>query len=268
VQERFSFSERRVCRLLNLHRKTIRYRCKAKNDEHLLNRLKHFAAKRRRWGYRRLDVLLRREGIIANHKRVFRVYSAAKLQVRRRKKTRVAIARGLEPPKATHLNEYWAMDFVHDTIGKRSVRYLTVVDLYNRESPMIYADFSIPSRCVARKLERVGFERGALPATIIVDNGPEFSSRHILQWAAEHGIELHFIVPGKPTQNCYIESFNRSFRDECLNEHSFTSLAESRDIVEAWRKDYNAVRPHTSLGKRTPLEFAKLAVTPHFALVT
>lgn len=261
-------SQRRVCRLLTLHRKTARYRCKPKDDEHLLQRLTHFAGQRRRWGYRRLDTLLRREGLIANHKRIFRVYAAAKLQVRRRRKTRVAYARGLQPPQVTGPNQCWAMDFVHDAIGNRHARYLTVVDLYHRESPTIYADYSIPSRAVTRELDRCASECGGLPDRIIVDNGPEFASRHMLLWAAERNVEMHFIDPGKPSQNGFIEAFNRSFRDECLNEHCFTSLLDAREIVEAWRNDYNQVRPHKSLGKRTPLEFAKLAVTSHFKLVT
>ena len=257
-----------MCRLLSLHRKTARYRCKAKDDTHLLQRLTHLAGIRRRWGYRRLDTLLRREGVIANHKRIFRVYAAAKLQVRRRRKTRVAYARGLQPPKATRLNQHWAMDFVHDAIGNRHARYLTVVDVYHRESPTIYVDYSIPSGAVTRELDRCAMERGGFPDTIIVDNGPEFASRHMLQWAAVCNVEMHFIDPGKPSQNGFVEAFNRSFRDECLNEHCFTSLLQAREIVEAWRKDYNEARPHKSLGKRTPLEFAKLAATSHFELVT
>lgn len=253
--------------MVNLHRKTARYQSCRENDNVLLERLTALAEKRRRWGYRRLDTILRREGIVANHKRIYRVYSAAKLQVRRRKKTRVAIARGEKPPSATAANQVWAMDFVSDTIGQRSFRSLTIVDTFTRESPAIEADYSLPSASVIRVLERCAAERGAFPKKLIVDNGPEFTSRKMLHWAAARNVELHFIDPGKPTQNGFIESFNASFRDECLNEHTFLSLTQARQFIEDWRQDYNNVRPHTSLRKMTPEEFAASIATPHLTLV-
>ena len=266
IQEHFPISERRACRLIELHRKTARYRSRRASDEPLLQRLEELAAERRRFGYRRLDILLRREGTIANHKRIFRVYSAAGLQVRRRKKARVALARGLKAPVATVPNQIWSIDFVSDTIGQRAFRTLTVLDAFTRESVAIEADYSLPSLSVIRVLEEAALERG-FPKTLVADNGPEFTSRKMLHWAAVRKIELHFIDPGKPTQNCFIESFNGSFRDECLNEHSFTSLAEARDVIAAWREDYNRVRPHKSLGKMTPEEFATSSTKQHLELV-
>ena len=266
VQERFGVSERRACRLMQLHRKTARYVSRRPSDGPLLKRLEELAAKRRRFGYRRLEIFLRRDGIIANHKRIFRVYRAAKLQVRRRKKARVAIARGFKRPEATRRNEIWAIDFVSDTIGQRSFRGLSVIDAFTRECPAIAVDYSIPSLSVTRALDQCAEERG-YPTMIVADNGSEFTSRHMLHWAAQRKIELHFIDPGKPTQNCYVESFNGSLRDECLNEHAFTSLAEAREIIEAWRTDYNQVRPHKSLGKKTPEEFAQSLTTRHLTLV-
>lgn len=259
-------SQRRACRLLQLHRKTARHISRRPSDAPLLKRLEELAAERRRFGYRRLDVLLRREGIVVNHKRLFRVYQVAQLQVRRRKKARVALARGLKRPEAARRNDIWAIDFVSDTIGTRSFRALTVIDAFTRESVAIEVDYSLPSAAVMRVLDESAGERG-YPRVVVADNGPEFTSRKMLHWAAQRKIELHFIDPGKPTQNCYIESFNGSLRDECLNEHAFTSLAEAREIIEAWRKDYNEVRPHKSLGKKTPEEFATSAATRHLTLV-
>jgi len=249
-----------------VHRKTVRYRSRRTNDAALLKRLEELAAQRRRFGYRRLDILLRREGIVANHKRIYRIYSAAKLQVRRRKKARVAIARGVKAPVAMQSNDIWAMDFVSDTIIHLSFRSLTVLDAFTRESLAIEADYSVPAATVIRILEACAAEHG-FPRILIADNGPEFTSRKMLHWAAHRKVELHFIDPGKPTQNCFIESFNGSFRDECLNEHSFTSLAEAREVIEAWRQDYNRVRPHKSLGKMTTEEFATSTATPHLTLV-
>lgn len=266
MQEHFAISERRACRLIELHRKTARYRSRRADDEPLLRRLEELAAVRRRFGYRRLDILLRREGIIANHKRIFRVYRAAGLQVRRRKKARVALARGFKAPIAGERNQVWSLDFVSDTIGQRAFRTLTVLDAFTRESVAIEADYSLPSLSVIRILEEAARERG-FPKTLVADNGPEFTSRKMLHWASVRKIELHFIDPGKPTQNCFIESFNGSFRDECLNEHSFTSLAEARDVIAAWREDYNRVRPHKALGKMTPEEFATSSTTQHLELV-
>jgi putative transposase len=266
IQDRYGLSERRACRLVQLHRKTARYASSRPSDEPLLKHLEELAAKRRRFGYRRLDVFLRRDGIVANHKRIYRIYRAANLQVRRRKKARVAIARGFKRPQATRRNEIWAIDFVSDTVGTRSFRGLSIIDTCTRECVAIAVDYSLPSLAVTRVLDQCAEERG-YPRIIVADNGPEFTSRRMLHWAAQRKVELHFIDPGKPTQNCYVESFNGSLRDECLNEHAFTSLHEAREIIDAWRTDYNQVRPHKSLGKKTPEEFAKSITTRHLELV-
>ncbi len=221
------------------------------------HRLCELAAERRRFGYRRLDVLLRREGIVANHKRIYRVYAAAKLQVRKRVKRRVALGRGDAIVPATRPNARWSLDFVHDTLRNgRRMRTLNVVDDYTRESLAIEVDTSISGSRVARVLDRIAMERGTYPQTVVMDNGTELASLAMLAWASTTRVQLHYIAPGKPTQNAFIESFNGKFRDECLNDNVFATLAEARDIIERWRLDYNQHRPHRSLGQLTPNEFA------------
>ncbi len=221
------------------------------------HRLCDLAAERRRFGYRRLDVLLRREGIVANHKRIYRVYAAAKLQVRKRVKRRVALGRGDAIAPATRPNGRWSLDFVHDTLRNgRRIRTLNIVDDYTRESLAIEVDTSISGSRVARVLDRIAMERGMYPQTLVMDNGTELTSLAMLAWASTTRVQLHYIAPGKPTQNAFIESFNGKFRDECLNDNVFATLAEAREIIERWRLDYNQHRPHRSLGQLTPNEFA------------
>lgn len=236
-----------------------RYRPMGRDDGPLSRRLAELAQERSRFGYRRLHVLLRREGLVVNHKRVLRLYRLAGLGLRRRKRKRMpGVARGaLGFPSGP--NECWALDFVSDTLAwGRRIRCLTVVDCFTRESPAIEIDTSLPGARVVRVLEGLAGQRG-LPKAILMDNGPELTSRVLDQWAYARGVELRFIDPGKPVQNAFIESFNGRFRDECLNQHWFTSLAQARRIVEAWRLDYNHRRPHSSLGYRTPDEFARQA---------
>jgi putative transposase len=259
VQERFAVSQRRACGLIGIHRSTIRYRATERDDSPLQERLVELARDRRRFGYRRLHILLRREGHRVNHKRVLRLYRLAGLGLRRQKRKRMpSTARGA-PGLPTKPNECWALDFVSDSLAwGRRIRCLTVVDCFTRESPAIEVDTSLPGARVVRVLETVTKERG-LPTTILMDNGPELTGRALDQWAYEHGVQLRFIDPGKPVQNAFIESFNGRFRDECLNQHWFTSLGEARRIVEAWRLDYNRARPHSALGYRTPDQFAQEA---------
>lgn len=256
LQERFGVSQRRACGLIGTHRSTIRYRTRIRDDEALRRKLIELAKARSRFGYRRLHVLLRREGLVVNHKRVLRLYQLAGLALRRQKRKRMpSVARGV-PGLATRANECWAVDFVSDTLAwGRRIRCLTVVDCFTRESPAIAIDTSLPGARVVRVLEDVSMQRG-LPQTIVMDNGPELTSRVLDQWAYEHGVELRFIDPGKPVQNAFVESFNGRFRDECLNQHWFVNLAHARRVVEAWRRDYNRARPHSSLGYLTPHEFA------------
>jgi putative transposase len=257
LQERFALSQRRACGLIGIHRSTVRYEPTVRADDALRQRLIELARERSRFGYRRLHVLLRRQGLVVNHKRVHRLYRLAGLGLRRQKRKRMpSVARGaLGLPSRP--NQCWALDFVSDTLAwGRRIRCLTVVDCFTREAPAIEVDTSLPGARVVRVLEALAEQRG-LPSTLRMDNGPELTSRALDQWAYEHGVELQFIEPGKPVQNALIESFNGRFRDECLNQHWFLSLAQARGIVEGWRLDYNRARPHSSLGYRTPEEYAQ-----------
>ena len=255
------FSQRRACRLLELWRSTYRYEGEGLDDGNLRERLRALANQRRRFGYRRLIVLLRREGVRDNHKRIERVYREEGLQVRRRKRKRMARARQNPSRVASVPNQRWSMDFVSDVIADgRRIRALAVVDECTRESLAIEVDTSLPGERVVRVIEQIAKQRG-LPSEIISDNGPEFTGLVMDRWAYEHGVQLNFIQPGKPTQNAYIESFNGKLRDECLNENWFVSLWDARQRIESWRRDYNEVRPHSSLGDRTPSEY-RTAFTP------
>jgi putative transposase len=256
VMDKIGLSQRKACSVATCNRKTFRRVLQRTDDAALLQRLQELAAERRRFGYRRLDVLLRRDGIIANHKRIYRVYADANLQVRKRLKRRVALGRGDLPPAISMPNERWSLDFVHDTLqNTRRLRTLNIVDDFTREALAIEVDTSISGSRVTRVLDRIADERG-LPKTIVMDNGTELTSLAMLAWSAKHRVQLHYIAPGKPTQNAFIESFNGKFRDECLNDNVFTSLAEAREIIERWRIDYNEYRPHRSLGQMTPNAFA------------
>lgn len=248
-------SERNACGLVGISRSSCRYRGSGQDDGSLKDRLRALAAERRRFGYRRLHVLLRREGWAVNHKRVYRIYREEGLCVRRRGRKRVARERCPMPALAGP-NQLWALDFVSDALSwGRKIRLLTVVDAFTRESLAIEVDTSLSGVRVARVLDRVITERGQAPEEIVLDNGPELTSRALDQWAYERGVALRFIEPGKPVQNCFIESFNGRLRDECLNEHWFLSLPDARRIVEDWRIDYNQHRPHSSLGNLSPEEF-------------
>jgi putative transposase len=253
-------SERRACRVVSQHRSVERYRSRRPEPEGLRERLRTLAEQRPRFGYRRLHVLLRREGFAVNRKRVHRIYRAEGLAVRRRRRKRVAVPR--QPIAApVRVNERWSMDYVHDALSDgRTFRCLTLGDDHPRESLVIEVDTSLPGQRVVRVLEQLAELRG-LPRGIVVDNGPEFAGQALDVWAHERGVALDFITPGRPVENAYIESFNGRFRDECLNEHWFRSLGEARDVIESWRNDYNEVRPHSSLGDRTPSEYAAASTT-------
>jgi putative transposase len=248
-------SERRACRLVRQWRSVERYRSRRPEPAGLRERLRALAEQRPRFGYRRLHVMLRREGFAVNRKRVLRIYRLEGLAVRRRRRKRVAMPR--QPmPTPLQVNERWSMDYVHDALSDgRTFRCLTLVDDHSREALAIEVDTSLPGRRVIRVLEQLAELRG-LPHGIVVDNGPEFAGQALDIWAHERGIALDFITPGRPVENAYIESFNGRFRDECLNQHWFRGLDEARDVIESWRQDYNDVRPHSSLGDRTPSEYA------------
>ena len=219
-------SERHACGLAQVCRATVRYQAHRREDESVRQRLRELAALRKRFGYRRLHMLLRREGVMVNHKRVYRLYREEGLSLRRRKRKRLTSeGRGPGEP-ASRPNEVWSLDFVSDaTVRGRRLKLLTVVDTFTRESLAVEVDTSISGERMARVLDRVIAERGAQPEEIVLDNGPEMTSRALDQWAYERGIRLRFIAPGKPVQNAFIESFNGRLRDECLNQHWFRSLA-------------------------------------------
>jgi putative transposase len=254
-------SERRACGLAGLGRSSYRYRRRGSDEAGLRKRLKELAAERRRYGYRRLTVLLRREGQTVNHKRVYRLYREEGLSVRRRKRKRIGAVERQPLTIPIGTNQRWSMDFVADGLGDgRKFRSLNIVDDYSRECVAVEVDTSIPGGRVVRVLERLRELRG-VPQVLVTDNGPEFAGQALDVWAYERGVKLHFIEPGKPVQNAFVESFNGKMRDECLNEHWFGTLAEARQTIEAWRRDYNEVRPHSSLGNRTPQEFTARGAT-------
>jgi len=250
------FGVTRACGLIGISRSLYRYRSRRPDSGPLRARIEEIAAIKRRYGYRRVYLRLRREGWEVNRKRVYRLYREADLAVRRRKRKRIGVFERKPLPKPTAANVNWSMDFVADgLIGGRRLRCLTMVDDCTRECLAIEVDTSLPGLRVQAVLERLADTRG-LPQSITVDNGPEFDSKVLDQWAYRTGVQLSFIRPGKPNENAYIESFNGKFRDECLNEHWFIGLAHARSIIEAWRIEYNTERPHSSLGNRTPQEFA------------
>jgi len=225
-------------------------------QEALRMRLRELAGSRVRYGYRRLHILLCREGWRVNHKRVCRLYRLEGLQVRRRKRKRCSRSPRAPLPAPTAANQVWSLDFMSDTLASgRKLRTLNIVDDHTRECLAIEVDTSLPGARVVRVLERIVDERGR-PRQIRTDNGPEFAGRALDQWCFAQGVEQHFIQPGKPMQNGYIESFNGKFRDECLNESWFVSLHDARTTIAAWREHYNQERPHSALGYRTPNEFA------------
>jgi putative transposase len=234
---------------------SYRYQSRRADDAGLRERLRALAGLRRRFGYRRLAWLLEREGTKVNLKKVYRVYREEGLAVRRRRGRRRAIGTRAPIVVPQALNQRWSLDFVSDQLANgRRFRLLNVIDDFNSECLAAVPDFSLSGLRVIRELERVIAIRGK-PAMIVSDNGTELTSNAVLRWAAGHGIEWHYIAPGKPTQNAFVESFNGRLRDECLNEHVFATLAEARRIVEAWRIDYNTVRPHGRLGRLPPAVF-------------
>ena len=250
-------SERRACHLIQLARSTCRYESQATDDTALRIRLKDLASSRVRYGYRRLHVLLLREGWQVNHKKVYRLYRDMGLSLRlKRSKKRPSLVRGLVQV-ARRPNERWSMDLVSDSLHDgRRFRALTIVDHFSRVSPAIEVGISITGRQVTAVLERLKVSHG-LPGVITVDHGPEFTSRALDEWAYRNGVKLDFTRPGKPTDNAYIESFNGKFRLECLNQNWFVSLQDAKSKIEAWRRDYNWERPHSSLGNQTPRSFVQ-----------
>ena len=257
MRARTGISERRACSLIGLSRTVLRYAaCGDARNIALRARIIALAAARRRFGYRRIHVMLRREGTCVNRKRVQRLYCQERLQVQRRKRRHgVAVERRpLIVP--TGPNQVWSMDFVSDALETgRRLKCLTIVDDFTKEAVDIVVDHGIGGEYVTHVLDHIARFRG-LPRSVRTDQGPEFTGKALDAWAYRNRVELRLIEAGKPTQNAYIESFNGKFRDECLNEHWFRSLAEARTVVSSWRSDYNESRPHSGIGYRTPSEFA------------
>ncbi len=256
LQSTYEMSQRRACRVIGTDRASVRYQATRPDDAVLRERLRSLAQERRRFGYRRLHVLLRREGEIVNKKRVQRIYREERLTVRRRggRKRAVGTRRPIETP--LKVNQRWSLDFVSDqmTDGRR-FRILTVIDNCTRECLALVADTSLSGGRVARELDLIISQRGR-PDTIVSDNGTEYTSNAILSWADETGVGWHYIAPGKPQQNGMNESFNGRLRDELLNETLFRSLPHARAVLEVWRRDYNELRPHSKLGWMTPKDYA------------
>jgi putative transposase len=248
----FRISERRACRVVGIPRSSYRYRSQATDQTVLRLRLRDLAATRVRYGYRRLHILLRREGWRVNHKRVYRLYREEGLGIRVKRRKKLASAPRVLLPPATQPLERWSLDFLSDSlVDGRRFRVLTIVDNVSRVSPAIEVGVSLTGERVVSLLDQMRSTVG-VPQRIAIDNGPEFISKALDAWAYQNGVQLEFSRPGKPTDNAFAESFNGRFRDECLNQHWFASLEEARQIVEAWRIEYNTERPHRTLGQQTP----------------
>nr|WP_152338434.1 IS3 family transposase [Pseudorhizobium flavum] len=257
LMDHHQMSERRACKASGFCRMTIRYETRRSDDDRLRERVKALAHERRRFGYRRIHVLLKREGHRVNHKKLFRLYREEKLTVRKRGGRKRAI--GTRAPMLVPMaaNDRWSLDFVSDQLtDSRRFRILTVVDDCTRECLGLVADTSLSGLRVARELDRIIEGRGK-PKMMVSDNGSEFTSNAILQWTDRTRVEWHYIAPGKPIQNAFIESFNGRLRDELLNEILFSSLIHARSALSNWRSDYNHHRPHSGLGWLTPAEFAQ-----------
>lgn len=257
MRAKFQIAVVRSCRLAGLSR-TAWYRRSAGKDQAVLRmRIREIAHQRPRFGYQRIHVMLRREGWLVNKKRIRRLYRLEGLQLRMRIRRRkhMCLHRGV-PPTAQRTHERWSMDFVHDQLfDGRPFRMLTVIDQFSRQSPLVEPRFGFRGRDVVAALDRI-IARTGTPLSITVDHGTEFTSKALEDWAYQRGIKLDFTHPGKPTENGHIESINGRLRDECLNVTQFVSLDDARYQIEEWRNDYNATRPHSSLGNLTPNEFA------------
>lgn len=254
----YEVSERRACCVLSFCRASHRYSSIADRRDEVRVRLKDLAASRPSYGYRRLYLLMRREGWEVNHKLIYRLYKEEGLALRKKRpKRRVSAAKRIELPRPEKTNQSWSMDFVSDQLYTgRSIRVLTIVDNFSRESLDLRVGFSLRGDDVVEVLRKIVQQRGT-PASIRVDNGSEFTSVVLDQWAYWNGVTLDFSRPGKPTDNAFIESFNSRFRQECLNENWFLSISDAQEKVETWRKEYNNSRPHSSLGNLTPREFVE-----------
>lgn len=258
--ERFRVSERRACAVLQFARSVKRYVSIKPDCPALKRRLCELAFSRPRYGFRRLHILLRREGFLINKKRTYRLYRELGLFMRTKRRKKRASHLRVVPPASTRPNERWSMDFVADALSDgRKIRMFTLIDTYTRECLAIGVDWRMTSQVASSVLDRVIAKRGK-PGIITLDNGTEFTSNHFDEWAYRAKVALDFIQPGRPTENGHIESFNGRLRDECLNVNWFASLEEARQVIEDWRLDYHEVKPHSSLGQLPPATFAALGV--------
>ena len=254
--EQYRISERRACRLAGISRSSRHYQPATDRDDTLRERIRELARERQRFGHLRLTILLRREGWMINHKKVYRICREEQLLVPRRRRRRLRRTARDEQPALDRPNQSWAMDFMQDSLADgRTLRILTLIDRYTREALALEVDTSIPGLRVRRVLDRLAAERGC-PEEIHVDNGPEFLGRSVNAWCEEQHVLLWHIQPGKPAQNGHIESFNGRLRDECLNANWFINLQDARRKIASWQRDYNERRPRSALGYRTPVEFA------------
>jgi len=257
------YSQRRACRLVGMDRKSFRYASTRADDGDIRKRLRELASERRRFGYRRLGLLLAREGVEMNHKKLYRLYKEERLVVRKRGGRKRALGTRAPMTVPQSRNQRWSLDFVSDALGDgRRFRILCVIDDFSRECLAAVVDNSLSGVRVARELDRIAEMRG-LPCMVVSDNGTELTSNAMLKWQKERGVEWHYIQPGKPMQNGFVESFNGRLRDECLNEHLFRSYGHAREIITRWRHDYNNRRPHTSLSGLTPKEFTTRSDQDH-----
>lgn len=256
LQALLDVSQRRACRVIAADRTSMRYRSRRGDDTELREKLRALAQERRRFGYRRLHILLRRDGIMINRKKTQRLYREEGLTVRRRKGRKRAVGTRTRPPVLALPNQCWSLDFVHDQLATgRRFRVLNIVDDVTRECLRAVPDTSISGLRVVRELAALITERGK-PGMIVSDNGTELTSNAVLAWCGLAQVNWHYTTPGKPTDNAFVESFNGRMRDELLNETLFMSLGHAREKIAAWTDDYNNQRPHSSLGYATPAAFA------------
>ncbi len=255
LRDEYAVSERRACRVIPISRKAVRYVAQRPvRDEALVARLKALAEQYPRYGYLMLHAMLRSEGLVCNRKRTWRLYTELGLQVRTKRRRKLRRPR-VPIAVPTRPNERWSADFIYDQLADgRRLRVLNIVDDYSRLCVGQLVDLSIGGVRMVRLFEELREVRG-LPETLVLDNGPEMTSKAMFFWSRKHGVRLHFIQPGKPTQNAFIESFNGRFRDSCLNQQWFRDLADARDVIDQWRTHYNEERPHSSLDYRSPVSF-------------
>ena len=257
-QAQHHFSLRRACRLAGISRKAMAYRPVDRDDEALKARLKALGERYPRYGYLLLHAMLRSEGLVRNRKRTYRLYTELGMQVRTKRRKKLVRPR-VPMSIPTRVDERWSMDFIHDQLSDgRRLRILNIVDDFSRACVGQLVDTSTTGQRLARYLEELKAERG-LPRTIVLDNGPEMTSKAMFFWSQEASVKLHFIQPEKPTQNAIVESFNGRFRDSCLNLHWFRDIHEAREVISRWRTHYNTKRPHSALGYQPPARFEKRA---------